>query len=187
MIEGSSDRVTISLPRRMTRVARSGRCRVLLAACLCFPLLLTVIVQPRPRLIWNASASAPVGFYAISYEGAPQVAEMVAARVPEPFRLFAARRHYLPANVPLVKRVAGRGGDRICARDEGIFVNAVRVATRLRRDAAGRPMPWWHGCTTLRGGSLFLLMEDEASFDGRYFGPTAPADIIGKARLLWAR
>jgi len=36
---------------------------------------------------------------------------------------------------------------------------------------------------------LFLpvLMDNPASFDGRYFGATEERDIIGKARLLWRR
>jgi type IV secretory pathway protease TraF len=38
-----------------------------------------------------------------------------------------------------------------------------------------------------RRRQLFLLMEASASFDGRYFGVTKGRDIIGKARLLWAR
>jgi type IV secretory pathway protease TraF len=30
-------------------------------------------------------------------------------------------------------------------------------------------------------------MDAPASFDGRYFGVTEGRDIVGKARLLWAR
>lgn len=48
-------------------------------------------------------------------------------------------------------------------------------------------MPTWTGCTRLHGPQLFLLMDNAASFDGRYFGPTEGKDIIGKARLLWRR
>jgi len=41
---------------------------------------------------------------------------------------------------------------------------------------------------TLRRGALFLLMADSpASFDGRYFGPTMPRLIVGKATPLWAK
>jgi conjugative transfer signal peptidase TraF len=173
--------------RTALREMRAGSRRARLAALVCVPLMLTILFPPRPRLVWNASASAPIGFYGISYEGAPRAGEMVAARVPAPYRLFAARRHYLPANVPLVKHVAAAPGQRICAWGAEVFVDGVRVATRLRRDGAGRPMPWSHGCTTLRDGALFLLMDDPASFDGRYFGPTARRDVIGTARPLWTR
>jgi type IV secretory pathway protease TraF len=31
------------------------------------------------------------------------------------------------------------------------------------------------------------MSERADSFDGRYFGVSKQADVIGKARLLWAR
>jgi conjugative transfer signal peptidase TraF len=147
----------------------------------------TVAMPPAPRLVWNVSASAPVGLYAVTSRGELEAGDMVIARVPEPWRIFAARRHYIPANVPLVKRVAAMPGDRVCAIGESIFVNGRPVATRHVLDGAGRAMPWWQDCITLRDGSLLLLMERPDSFDGRYFGPSRRGHIVGKARLLWRR
>lgn len=148
----------------------------------------TLLAPPRPRFLWNASASAPVGFYAVG-EAAPLArGDMVIARPPGEFRMFAARRHYLPANVPLVKRVAAAAGDEVCAAGARVTVNGRAVAVRLDRDGAGRPMPWWSGCSELGPGEYFLLMTDSpASFDGRYFGITEAGDVIGRARLLWRR
>lgn len=148
----------------------------------------TLLVEPRPRLVWNASASAPVGLYAV--RGAAPLArgDMVIARVPVEFRMLAARRHYLPANVPLVKRVAAAADDEVCAAGARVTVNGRLVARRLDRDGSDRPMPWWSGCAELRPGEYFLLMTDSAaSFDGRYFGVTEAGDIVGKARLIWRR
>lgn len=148
----------------------------------------TIVAPPAPRLVWNASASAPLGLYAV-HPGVPvDAGDMVIARVPERYRMLAARRHYLPVNVPLVKRVVGVAGDQICALGAAIVVNGERVAVRLGTDGAGRPMPHWTGCIRLRGRQLFLLMTDSpASFDGRYFGVTDSHDVIGKAHLLWAK
>jgi len=162
------------------------RRRAAALAALAVALAATIACPPRPMLVWNASASAPTGLYLVM--PAPRrTGDMVIARVPDAYRLFAARRHYLPANVPLVKRVAAMPDDRVCASGSAIFINGRRAVERRIRDGAGRPMPWWHGCVVLRDGMLFLLMGDPASFDGRYFGPTEARDIIGKARLLWAR
>lgn len=147
----------------------------------------SAVLPPTPRLVWNASASAPIGLYAVSPGTLTQPGDMVIARVPEPFRRLAATRRYLPMNVPLVKRVAAFAGDEVCALGQEIFVNGRWTAERLMVDGAGRPMPMWSGCVRLRGRQLFLLMDAPASFDGRYFGVTDGADIIGKARLLWAR
>ena len=149
---------------------------------------LTSLFPPAPRLVWNASASAPIGLYAVT-PGAPvDPGDMVIARVPDPYRMLAAQRRYIPANVPLVKHVAAAAGDEVCALGARIFVNGRGLADRRIADAAGRPMPWWSGCVRLRGRQLFLLISDSpASFDGRYFGVTESSQVVGKARLLWAR
>jgi len=149
---------------------------------------LTMAFPPAPRLVWNASASAPIGLYAVT-PGAPvDPGDIVIARVPDPWRMMAAERRYIPANVPLVKRVAAAAGDEVCALGQEIFVNGTWVVERRVADARGRPMPWWSGCVRLRGRQLFLLMPGSpASFDGRYFGVTEGGLVVGKARLLWAR
>lgn len=150
-------------------------------------LLATAAFPPAPRLVWNGSASAPIGLYAVSPGALVEPGDMVIARVPERYRRLAATRRYLPMNVPLVKRVVATAGDEVCALGLEIFVNGRWIAERLVADGAGRPMPMWSGCVRLREHQLFLLMDAPASFDGRYFGVTEGADIVGKAQLLWAR
>ncbi|MBO9621674.1 MAG: S26 family signal peptidase [Sphingomonas sp.] len=150
-------------------------------------LLGSAVLPPAPRLVWNASASAPTGLYAVAPGSLAEPGDMVIARVPEPFRRLAATRRYLPMNVPLVKRVAAAAGDEVCALRQEIFVNGRSVARRQVTDGTGRIMPTWSGCVRLRGRQLFLLMDAPASFDGRYFGVTEGAEVMGKARLLWAR
>lgn len=149
---------------------------------------LTTAFHPAPRLVWNASASAPIGLYAVTPGALVEVGDMVIARVPDRWRMMAAERRYIPANVPLVKRVAAAAGDEVCALGSLIFVNGTRAVERRAADAMGRPMPWWSGCARLRGRQLFLLMSGSpASFDGRYFGMTDGELVVGKARLLWAK
>lgn len=151
-------------------------------------LSLTIALPPLPRLVWNASASAPVGLYGVS-PGAPLArGDMVVAWPPTEAQELAARRHYLPGNVPLLKRVAGIARDRVCAQNRTVTVNGDPVALRRNADAAGRPLAGWHGCIRLAPGMVFLLMtETPDSFDGRYFGPTRAQDVIGKATPLWVR
>lgn len=149
---------------------------------------LTVALPPVPRLVWNASASAPIGLYAVSPGAALHRGDMVIAWPPAEARQLAARRHYLPSNVPLVKRVVGVAGDRICAVDRVVTLNGRSVAIRRAADAEGRILPAWRGCIRLGPGMVFLLMtETPNSFDGRYFGPTLAQDVIGKATPLWLR
>ena len=149
---------------------------------------LTVAWPPLPRLVWNASASAPIGLYAVSPGITPARGDMVIARLPAEARELAARRHYLPRNVPLVKRIVAVAGDTICAAGRTVTVNGKAVAERRGADAAGRSLPTWQGCVRLARGMVFLLMaEAPDSFDGRYFGPTQARDLIGKATPLWLR
>ena len=145
------------------------------------------VLPPTPRLVWNASASAPIGLYQVTPDVPVTRGDMVAARLPEPFRELAAARRYIPRDVPLVKRVAAEAGDEVCALRDRVFVNGHLVARRKNVDAMGRAMPSWHGCRRLRRQQLFLLMDSPGSFDGRYFGVSEGVDLIGKARLLWRR
>jgi type IV secretory pathway protease TraF len=91
-----------------------------------------------------------------------------------------------PEEVPLIKRVAGLAGDRICACDATIFVNGRALATRREADRIGRPLPRWNGCRTLEADTVFLLMPDAPdSFDGRYFGAIPLTSIIERLAPLW--
>ena len=167
---------------------RRRRRRIGLAAGL--PALLlaaTIACPPTPRLVWNASPSVPIGLYRL-VPGAPIArGDLVVARLSAPWRTLAARRHYLPAGVPLVKRVAAVAGDRVCATGATIWRDGVAIARRRAADPRGRPLPRWHGCVRLQSGQLFLLAPRADSFDGRYFGVTESDQIIGRARLLWRR
>lgn len=172
------------------RIARR-RCRSRIAAAagaasVVTCVLATLLFSPRPRLIWNASASSPPGLYAISDADDAGRGDIIVATLPPAARDLAAARGYLPPFVPLVKGIAGIAGDRICSRGDLIFVNDRPVATRRREDPAGRPLPRWTGCETLGEGDFFLLAEGvAASFDGRYFGITRRHEVIGHGTLLW--
>lgn len=173
--------------RRARMKRRRLRAKLAIGAAGIALLGFTAVQKPLPRLVWNVSASAPVGLYGIM-PGAPlRLGDMVVAWTPIGARELAARRHYVPANVPLVKRVAAIPDDFVCAIGERIAVNGSPVAVRLARDAEARRMPRWTGCRALRPREYLLLMDMPASFDGRYFGPVGARDIIGKAVPLWVR
>jgi type IV secretory pathway protease TraF len=152
-------------------------------------LLVPPVWRPVPRLVWNASASSPIGLYRIGSPARLRAGQMALAWPPAAARALGAERHYLPRNVPLVKRVAAAAGDLVCARGAAITVNGRRVAVRRGADPAGRALPWgWSGCERLRGGDLLLVSPREPlAFDGRYFGISRGGEVLGRARLLWPR
>jgi conjugative transfer signal peptidase TraF len=136
-------------------------------------------------LVWNASASAPIGLYALAGREAGR-GDLALVRTPQSVRTLAATRGYLPANVPMVKRIVAADGDVVCARSSRIVINNKTVATRRTQDQERRLLPSWSGCHKLARDEVFLLMAQVPdSFDGRYFGPVQRASIIGKLVPLW--
>ena len=144
--------------------------------------------QRSPFLIFNASASAPIGLYRLLPPGPIEYGELLLVRTPQTVRALAAERNYIPSSVPLVKRVAALTGDTVCAAGPTLTINDRWVADRLSFDREGRPLPAWTGCRKLAPDEIFLLMVDVPdSFDSRYFGPVSADAIIGRLTPLWLR
>ena len=115
-----------------------------------------------------------------------QPGDWIVTRLPAEVIRLAAERDYLPAGVPLLKRVAAISGDHVCARDAHVWINGVPRAAVLSMDRHGRPLQAWRGCRVLAAGELFLLSTARpASFDSRYFGPILRQAVHGRARPLW--
>ncbi len=175
-------------PSQRRRRARHGPGATLVFGALGLGLIgFSIVADPAPALVWNASASAPIGLYRV-FPGAVTRGDLVLIRPPDAVAQLAAERGYLPAGVPLIKRIAAIAGDQVCAVDGLVAINGQAVGRQLRADGIGRPLPLWQGCETIEPGALFLLMEDaETSFDSRYFGPVPGANVIGKLEPLWTR
>jgi conjugative transfer signal peptidase TraF len=142
---------------------------------------------PTPiRLIWNASASAPIGFYTIEPAERLQALELVAVPPPERLASFIAERGYVGRGVPMLKRVLGLPGQRVCRASFTITVDGIEVGDALERDRLGRELPAWRGCRVIADGEIFLMnWQVRDSLDGRYFGPIPASSVIGRAIPLW--
>jgi conjugative transfer signal peptidase TraF len=176
--------------RRRRLALRQGKSRAIwsaMAGAAASALILNLPGKPVPRLVWNTSESSPPGLYWLTPQGPARRGEMVVAWPPAKALRLAEQRHYLPGGIPLVKPVAAASGDQVCAAGPAVSVNGRLAALRRRRDARGRPLPWWSGCLALKPGQLLLLGTAPDSFDGRYFGITQPDDVVAPARLVWAR
>ena len=99
---------------------------------------------------------------------------------------LAAQRGYLPARIPLLKRVGAVAPQEVCVFGALVWIDGVPVAVVLAADRLGRPLPSWPHCRRLEPGELFLLsVTNPASFDSRYFGPVSAAAVIGVAYPVW--
>ena len=165
------------------------RARIVLAslsACGLAALAWAAFVSPLPRLVYNPSDSVPIGWYRIGSSDALHVGAIVLTTLPPDVAALAAQRRYLPARVPLLKRVGAVAPQHVCVFDALVWIDGVPVAAVLAADRLGRPLPSWPHCRRLEAGELFLLSStNPASFDSRYFGPVRAAAVIGVAHPVW--
>ena len=147
---------------------------------------LTAVWQHTPLLVWNASASVPIGLYAVCNAGRLATGELVVAQPPETLANFLADGRYLPKGLPLIKHVAALPGTIVCRNGLTVSIDGFVRAEASERDHAGRLLPSWSGCRTIAGDEVFLLNASEpASLDGRYFGPLPSGSIGGRAVPIW--
>lgn len=149
-------------------------------------LVATVVLEPLPLYIWNASASVPVGLYRLRPANQFQVTELVAVQPPEPLATFLDLNGYLPIGVPMLKRVLALPGQTVCRIGLTISVDDIAMGEARNRDGRGRPLPKWQGCHVVGDGELFLMnWQSLDSLDGRYFGFLPASAVIGRALPVW--
>jgi conjugative transfer signal peptidase TraF len=138
------------------------------------------------RIAYNASASAPLGWYKVRAVASPRAGDYVLATLPNDAAALAAQRGYLPAGLPVLKHVAAVTGQHVCVRADAVVIDGAVSAHILRTDRMGRPLAAWHQCRRLIEGELFLLnASSAASFDSRYFGPISVSGVRGQAIPFW--
>ena len=175
--------------RMRARIVLSG-----LAACGLAALAWAYFVHPLPRLIYNPSDSVAVGWYRVDPLGhgtgsLPRplsVGSIVLTTLPPDAAALAAQRGYLPARVPLLKRVGAVAPQEVCITGRIVRIDGVPSVAVLPADRWSRPLPSWQQCRHLESGELFLLsVTNPASFDSRYFGPVSTSAVIGIAHPVW--
>jgi conjugative transfer signal peptidase TraF len=165
-----------------------ARATAVAAASFALSFAVIAVTDPLPCVVWNASASAPIGLYRIQPDSDPPLGTLVAVAPPQHLGRWMAARGYLGENVPLLKHVAAKSGQRVCRRGFIVSVESRPVAVALQHDRAGRPLPVWRGCRTLGADELFLLNPAHPdSLDGRYFGPLPASAVLGRAVPILTR
>ena len=137
------------------------------------------------QLAWNVTPSAPAGLYRIVREPWSR-GDRVAVLPGEALGADLDRRGILAKGRLLIKRAAGVGGDRVCRQGAEVSINDNPAGKARDVDSQGLPLPSWQGCVTLGAAQVFLLGDTAGSYDGRYFGVTSKAEIVGQAVLVHA-
>lgn len=162
-------------------------CAILSALCGGIVAMLMSFARGMPVVIYNASGSAPLGFYYLDRR-LPEKGELAVLKPAPAIALLLIAHEILPVPVPLLKQVAAAANDEVCRSrqpSDAISVNGKVLAEVQMNDRAGRPLPVWDGCMRLVDGEYFLLQPHPFSFDSRYFGPVLRCDILGVARPIW--
>ena len=157
-------------------------------------------------LIFNHTASMPVGFYRL--QRVPRISvggpfptltrgSTVVWCLPEALVREARRRGYLvrggcPGDAePILKVVAALAGDTVTVDSAGMRVNGRRLPNShsLRVDSQGRRIVGVaHGTYIVPPGVAWLWSPHQPhSFDSRYFGGVPTSGFVGLARPLWTR
>ena len=145
----------------------------------------TVVPMPL-RLVWNASASTPIGLYLVASADTLDADDLVVVLPPEPIARFMVERGYAGAGVPLLKHVTARPGQMVCRRGRSLRIDGALIGDALDRDRQGRDLPIWQGCHRLSDGEIFVMNRNVSdSFDGRYFGVLPASSVIGRAVPLF--
>ena len=92
------------------------------------------------RLIWNATASAPIGFYTVEPADRIDVPDLVAIMPPEPLAAFMVERGYIALGVPLLKPTMNLSCIREAILDLGV---------KLRLPLASRSAAGWLAASPL--------------------------------------
>lgn len=142
-------------------------------------------IEHHPALIWNASASAPIGLYRVSPVRDLKLNDLAVVHPPAPLARVLSDRDYLPRGVTLLKRVLALPGQTVCRRGLLIVIDGMAIAPARERDRLGRPLPVWQECRIIAPDEVFLMNWDVPdSLDGRYFGPLPASSIVGRAAPL---
>ena len=147
-------------------------------------MVLAGFLNPKDRLIWNRTASAPTGLYWLN-DDPFTLGRWVVVSATSDDAQWAQTQGFVGKDWPLLKQIAAVTGDEICRVDGEISVNGMTIGNAKTIDSRGRSLPVWTGCQVLSEAEVFLMNPHPDSLDGRYFGPTDLSDLDGVAALIW--
>jgi type IV secretory pathway protease TraF len=148
-------------------------------------ILAPAAVPAPPRLVWNATASAPEGLYVLQPRRTLAVGDWTAVQPSPELAGWLSARGYLPNGALLIKRVAALTPSRVCRDGDRVTIDGATAAKAESRDRLGRDLPAWRGCMVLRPDQVFVLNSAQGSLDSRYFGALARTRVVGRAAPFW--
>jgi conjugative transfer signal peptidase TraF len=139
------------------------------------------------HLTFNATPSAPIGFYwyipvreDVPLRRGQHVLIAPPAWVHQELRRLAPQ---LDTDRPWMKTIVAVAGDTVCLESDTVTINgAWRGARPLLHDYPLAPL---RGCTTLPEEQYFVMNDHPRSFDSRYVGAFPRAALHGTVQALY--
>ncbi|MEL7392076.1 MAG: S26 family signal peptidase [Pseudomonadota bacterium] len=152
-------------------------------------LLIPTFLSPAPRLVYNPSYSAEIGWYQVFPGKAFGRGDLVASHLPKQAGELANDRIFLPLGIPVIKTIGAVAGNEICRIDSTILLPDGERLEIKDSDHMGRALPQLPpGCFTLPHETVFLVSTRiETSFDSRYIGPVHTSLVLGPVRYIGGR
>ncbi len=129
----------------------------------------------------NITPSEPVGIYRQIGGGVERGALVLLNRPHGSAASILGR--YLPANIPLIKRIAAIPGDLVEVSTEGVRVNGILWpdSVPLTHDLEGRSLrPYPFGISRVPAGQIWVMSNHPRGLDSRYFGPVTESSVISR-------
>lgn len=155
----------------------------IIAASVVVAVIASIISPPRLLLIWNTTASTPIGLYTIT-RATPKRGDLLVIRLPPDILAVAVSRAILLPNTPILKPVVAVAGDLVCRSGSAVTINGRSAGIARELDQHDRRLPVWRGCRHLSHSQVFVLAQHPDSFDSRYFGPLDAHAAHGVAHPL---
>jgi conjugative transfer signal peptidase TraF len=134
---------------------------------------------------FNITPSEPVGIYRLVPGGVERGTLVLLKQPHNP--AASVLQLYIPAKLPLVKRVAAIPGDMVRIDSDGVYVNGLRWpdSVPLLHDDEGRALhPYPFGVYRVAAGRLWVMSNHPRGLDSRYFGPVPAASVISRLEPL---
>ena len=136
-------------------------------------------------VIKQVTLSMPEGYYLTYSTQDITRDDNVLFKPNERIQQFIVDHGWLPKGVPLLKRIVGIPGDKLCIKQQKVSINNKTIAIITDKDSKGNLLPVFQFCGVIARNQYFVQgIANDHSFDSRYYGLILGNQIISKAIKL---
>lgn len=130
-------------------------------------------------LIYNHTASVPVGWYIVIPSNNYHAGDYVVFKVPHDIQSLAVNRGWMKENDTMLKIIGAVEGDTYRAEKDSkrFLINEKYIGEIFLHDKDGRSLPTHFGEFVVGRDEFLPISYHPFSFDGRYFGCVSVKNI----------